>query len=285
MRHFHRAVVLVLLVVLHASARSQTPDAASSSQSARENGKSTRSQDDALLARAATLYYSTKSAGLTGFDCAVHPDWLKLMQSLESPNPLTEGNLPLLKGVVISLHARMNGKSTVEWIQPSISGKPLDQASAETIDDVHKAIEKTFVDFMQFWTPIVDGSMIPLSSTGIEIHHSSSGITLLMRQPDALVLEIFSNELVLKEFKIVTGGKMTDIAPSYDSADDVFLVSNFVAHTGSATIPAADVRDTDVEIEYRTVDGFPIPSRINVEEVGTGTFNFKLDDCRVNRTR
>jgi hypothetical protein len=286
MRHMHRAVVLVLLFVPHSLAQSQKAGAASPSQSAStEMGEAARRNDDALLARAATLYYSTKAAGLTGFDCVVHPDWVKLMQSSESQSPLTEGNLPVLNGVAISLRARLNGGSTLEWIQPSIANKPLDQASSEAIDDVHKTVEKTLMDFMQFWTPIVDGSMIPRSSAGIEIRHSSTGMVLLLRQPDAQVLEVFSNELVLKEVRIITGGKMIDIVPSYDSADDIFLVNKFVARTGSATVAATDQKEMNTEIEYRTVDGFPIPSRLNMEVGGTGTFNFKLDSCRANPTR
>jgi hypothetical protein len=85
--------------------------------------------------------------------------------------------------------------------------------------------------------------------------------------------------------RIITGGKLIDIAPSFDSADDIFLVNKFVARTGSATLPASDQKEMNVEMEYRTVDGFPIPSRLNMEVGGTGTFNFKLDSCRANPTR
>jgi hypothetical protein len=270
----------VLILVVYPSARAQQPDAAaaSSSQSA------ARSADDALLARAAKLYYSTKSAGLTGFDCTVHPDWMKLIESLETQGTVTEGNVLLLKSTGISLHARMNGGSRLEWIQPSNASKPLDQASAATIDQIHKTIEETLMSFMQFWTPIVDGSMVPLSSANIDIRHSPTGMVLLMRQPGALVMEIFSNDLIIKEFKLITGGKMIDLVPTNDSANEDLLVSHFVAHTGPATVSATDIQETDAEIVYQTIEGFPIPSMLNIEVVGTGTFNFKLDGCRANPT-
>jgi hypothetical protein len=286
MQQFLRAVVLVLILVVYSSARAQQPDAAaaSSSQSAAtQNEESRRSADDALLVRAAKLYYSTKSVGLSGFDCTVHPDWVKLIESMETQGTVTEGNVLLLKSTGISLHARMNGGSRLEWIQPSNASKPLDQASAATIDQIHKAIEEALMNFMQFWTPIVDGSMVPLSSANIDIRHSPTGMVLLLRQPDALVMEIFSNDLVIKEFKLVTGGKMIDLVPTYDSADEDLLVSHFVAHTGPATVSATNIQETDAEIVYQTIEGFPIPSMLNVEVVGTGTFNFKLDGCRVNR--
>ena len=286
MRHSPRAAALVFFLVAYASALAQ-PDQASPafSQSApAQNENSVRGNDDALLARAAKLYYSTRSAGLTGFDCAVHPDWPKLIQSSETQGNVAASSesLTLLKSVAINLHARMNGGSVVEWVQPSNASKPLDQASAEMLDQMHKAMEETLTGFMQFWTPFVDGSIVPPNSKGIEIRHSPSGLSLLLKQPDAIVMEVFSNELVLKEFRIVTGGKSIDLAPSYDSGDDGLLVNRFVAHIGPAKASATDVQEMDVEIYYQTVGDFPIPSRLNVEVVGTGAFNLKLDGCRVN---
>jgi hypothetical protein len=50
-------------------------------------------------------------------------------------------------------------------------------------------------------------------------------------------------------------------------------------------VAATDQKEMNTEIEYRTVDGFPIPSRLNMEVGETGTFNFKLDSCRANPTR
>ena len=37
-----------------------------------------------------------------------------------------------------------------------------------------------------------------------------------------------------------------------------------------------------VGIDYQTMDGFYIPSRLNMEVVGTGIFNFTMDGCKVN---
>src|ERR1700760_1603329 len=252
MRHLVRAATPVLLFVMFSSALAQQPDAGSSSQT----GNALRSNDeDALLARAAKLYYSTKSAGLTGFDCAVHPDWSKLFQGTESQinTAGSRESVNLLKSVAIRLHARMNGGSTLEWVQPSNASRPLDQASAETVDQMHKAIEETLTGFMQFWTPFVDGSVVPPNAKGIDIRHSPSGLILLLKQPDATVMEVFSNELVLKEFKVITGGRMIDLKPSYDSVDDGLLVSRFVAHIGPEKDSTKEAQEMDAEIYYQTV--------------------------------
>jgi hypothetical protein len=289
MRPLVRAAALLFSLPVCGFLFAQQPDSAPASSQAgdtQSQPRSHKSDDDATLARAAKLYYSTKSTGLTGFDCTVHPDWMTLIQSSRAQGTVTESSedVALLKSVAISLRARMNGSSALEWVQPSNASKPLDQASAEMLDEMHKGIEETLLGFMQFWTPFVDGSVVPPNSTGIEIRRSSSGLILLIKQSDAVVMEVFSNELVLKEFKVVTGGKMIDLKPSYDSTDDGLLVSRFVAQIGPASTSAAEVKEMDVEIYYRTVGDFPIPSRLNVNVVGTGTFNFKLDNCRVNQS-
>ena len=289
MRQSLRAATLVLLLVMYASAWAQQSDAApaSSSYTAAQDETSSRgNDDDLLLARAAKLYYSTKSAALTGFDCTVHPDWLPLIQSSETHSTVTENNenVLLLKGVAISLHARMNGSSVLDWVQPSNTSKPLDQVSAETLDQMHKTTQETLMGFMQFWTPFVDGSVVPPNARGVEITHSSSGMTLHVKQPDAEVTEVFSNELILKEFKVVTGEKTIDLVPSYDSTDNGLLVSRFVARIGPENASATEVQLMHVEIDYQTIGDFPIPSRLNMEVLGTGVFNFKLDGCRVNPT-
>lgn len=289
MRQSTRAAVVLSLVV-YASARAQQPDGASVSTSHRAAAQSETSRrgndDDALLARAAKLYYSTKTAGLTGFDCTIHPDWLSLIQSAENDSSVSDHseNVMLLKGVAVTLHARMNGASALDWVQPLNASKPLDQASAEMLDRMHKAAEQTLMGFMQFWTPFVDGSVVPPNAGGMEITHSSSGITLHVKQPDTEVTEVFSNELILQKFKVVTDGKTIDLAPSYDSTDAGLLVSRFAARIGPENATAAQAQEMHVEIYYQTIGDFPIPSRLNMEVVGTGIFNFKLDGCRVNPT-
>ncbi len=196
-------------------------------------------------------------------------------------------DMVLLKNIAISLHARIEwqldaGLGSAFECRASRSTRPPPKCSTQ----MHKATEETLMGFMQFWTPFVDGSVVPPNARGIEITHSSSGVTLHMKQPDAEVTEVFSNELILKEFKVVTGGKIIDLAPSYDSTDDGLLVSRFVAHIGPENAhSAAEVQEMHVEIYYQTIGGFPIPSRLNMEVVGTGTFDFKLDGCRVNPDR
>ena len=35
----------------------------------------------------------------------------------------------------------------------------------------------------------------------------------------------------------------------------------------------------NVDIDYQTINGFPIPDKLNMEVIGTGKFNFTFDGC------
>ena len=256
MRRPERTAVILLSFVVAASAWAQRPGsgaASTSSQDAVSQGHagSAGSDDDASLARTAKLYYSTRTAGLTGFDCAVHPDWRTLFESSVKHSTVSENdpNVLMLKSVAITLRARLNGKSMVDW-KPS-SDSPAPAGADFLLEQMHKAVDKTLEGFMQFWTPFVDGSVVQPNSKGLEITHASTGTTLHSRQPGVDVTE----------------------------ADKGLLVSRFIVEIRPENAPAQKM---NVEIYYLNIDGYPIPSTLNIEVVGTGIFNFALDGCRVN---
>jgi hypothetical protein len=279
--------LLLLSDLMCASAEPQKlvfAHAATPSQDAAQNARPRGDDDDAILARAGRLYYSTRAAGLNGFDCAIHPDWRTLIQSSVKNAMLYDidpGVLNLQK-VAITLDARLNGGSKVDWTQRPDTGKPADAKTARQLDQMHKAIDETLVGFMQFWTPFVDGSIVPAHSSGIDITPTATGITIHIKRPGASVTELFSNDLVLQRFSVITDAAAVDLSPSYDSTDKGLLVSRFVARIRKNGAPAEKAEEMHVEIYYQQVSGFPLPSRLNVEVIGTGVFNFGIDACRVN---
>lgn len=287
MPRLEQTVVILLSLVVTTSAWAQAPSAGASSTSspiAAPQGQegSAGSDDDALLARTAKLYYSTRTTGLTGFDCAVHPDWRPLFESSVKHSTVSENdpNVLMLKTVAITLHARLNGKSIVDWKPPSDSAAPA--GGTFILEQMHKAVDQTLKGFIQFWRPFVDGSAVPPNSKGLEITHAATGTTLHSTQLDANFTEVFSDTLVLQQFSVVTAGNSFNFQPSYESTDRGLLISRFVVDIRPENAPADKSQKMNVEIYYLNIDGYPIPSKLNVEVVGKAVFNFALDDCRVN---
>ena len=243
----------------------------------------TRANDE-LLAKAAKLYYSTKVAGLEGFDCEVHPNWRKLFSSATQGAAIADDDprLATLKPVKVTMHARMGGGSSVDWVQTTDPAKPDDADATSLLEQMHRATEQTVQGFLQFWTPFVDGSVVPANSGGMKVTHSATDTTIHVEQDGAEVTEIFSNELVLQHFNVVTSAASIKFAPSYQSTEKGLLVNQFDAQIdpiGQATVPAQELH---VKVTYSAVDGFPIPSNLNMEVVGTGIFDLAMDGCRTH---
>jgi hypothetical protein len=282
------------LAAAPSSARAQAAPA-SPAQTAAQPGPSTQSSasapgpDDAWLQKTGSLYYSSAKSGLGGFDCAVHPDWRTLFltanqgSAQESTVAADDARVLLLKTVNINLHAHMKGGSTLDWNQNQDPGKPLDDDSTALLSKMHQATEQTLEGFLQFWTPFIDGSVVPESADGLAITHTGTLHTIHAQQGATALTETFSSDLLLQHFDVDMNGISIKFQPAYKSTDQGLLVKSFQAHVQPAGVPADQAQEMHVDIEYQNLDGFPIPSRLNMDVTNTGDFNFVLDGCTVSR--
>ncbi len=241
--------------------------------------------DNAWLARTGSLYYSTARAGLNGFDCAVHPDWRALFTTASPGTEVSENDahVALLNSVKIALHAHMQGGSTMDWSQQTNPDKPLDEASNQMLAKMHAATEQTLEGFLQFWTPFVDGSVVPDSAQGLTITHTDTRHTIHAEQGDMALTETFSSDLLLENFDVDMKNVSIKFRPAYQSTGQGLLVKSFQAHVQPAGVGASQAQDMHVEIEYQTLDGFPIPAKLNMDVANSGNFHFVLDGCTVSR--
>jgi hypothetical protein len=246
----------------------------------------------ALLAKAVGLYYSSARTGLKGFDCSVHPEWRTLFLSATQGAGHGAGQgaavadddprILLLKTANIKLHGRLGGGSSLDWNLPATPEKPLNQDSTELVDQMHQATERTLTGFMQFWSPFVDGSVIPATADGLEITNTEKGHTLHADQGGTSLTEVLDNNLVMQQFNVATGGAKINFSPRYKPTDQGLLVNAFLAHIQAPQSPPEQAEEMHVEIEYQQVGSFPVPARIAMEISGQGKFNFALDGCTVN---
>jgi hypothetical protein len=273
------ALLAVCLISSVALAQNPPASPAIPSQPVQPSAKS--NPYDAVLARAAKLYYSTGKTGLDSFDCAVHPDWKALFVSAEKSSTATsDPRIALLDSVKITLHGRLKTAPSLDWNPPAAQ----DKDSIDLLDNMHKAVEQSLMGFMQFWMPFVDGSAVPTSSQDLEITRTEQGYKLHAVQGETTVTEMLDNQLLLKQFTVVMSTVTVNFVPAYKSTGQGLLVNNFVAHIQPAGIPPEQAQEMHVAIEYQTVDGFPIPARLAMNVVNSGELDFSLDGCAVTRS-
>jgi hypothetical protein len=241
--------------------------------------------EDAWLKKAGSLYYSTEKSGLGGFDCSVHPDWRTLFSSANGDAPVDadDARVALLENVKINLHAHLNGGSSLDWSPETNDGEPLDRDSITLLLKMREVTEQTLEGFVQFWTPFVDGSVVPASAEGLTITHTGSVNTIRAQDSQTALTETFSNDMLLEHFDVDQNGTSLKFQPAYKSTGQGLLVKSFQAHVQPAGLPPELAQEMHVDIEYQTLDGFPIPARLNTQMSDMGRFNFVLDDCTVSR--
>ena len=276
------AGIALVVSLLPAAAFSQTsPTTAPSTAPAAPADANT-----AFLTKASSIYYSTTKQGLTGFDCAVHPDWANLFKTvaIQKGIPPTEDQKPvaLLNTVKITMHARLNGPgSGLDWNPPDPTAPP-DQESIDLLNQMHQGIGQTLQGFLQFWAPFVNGSVIPDSPTGIEITKTAAGHSIHAVDGTTTLTEVLDTDDVLKEFYVETGGAKITFNPSYKPTPKGLLVSAFDATIVPPGATPDKQQKMKVGVEYQTVSGFLIPSTLSMDVTGTGAFSFTFDGCTVN---
>ncbi len=188
----------------------------------------------------------------------------------------------LLKNVKITMHARMKGGSTLDWVAASNPDKALDQSSTDLLDGMHQSVQQTLEGFLQFWSPFMEGTVVPDSTQGLEITHTPTEHTIHAKQGTTELTEVFSSDLVLKQFNVNLGSTSIKFAPAYKPTPQGLLVNAFDAHIMPAGVPPEQAQVMKVGIEYQTANGLTIPAQLNMEVEGTGTFNFTFDTCTTN---
>jgi hypothetical protein len=284
-------VAIVAICLTTSAARAQNPPAsqppaATAGQPAKPATQPAAkpNPENEWLARTSKLYYSSAKAGLNGFDCDVQPDWQTLFVTANKGATIAEDDprLVLLKTVKITMHARMKGGSTIDWVAASPPDKPLDQSFTDLLDGMHQSVQQTLEGFLQFWSPFMEGSVVPDSAEGLEITHTPTVHTIHASQGGTELTEVFDNNQVLEQFNVVMSGTSIKFSPTYTPTAQGLLVNRFAAHIQPAGYTPEQAQDMKVAIEYQTVDGLTIPGSLNMEVVGTGTFIFAFNGCTTN---
>jgi hypothetical protein len=242
----------------------------------------------AFLAKASGIYYSTTKQGLTGFDCAVHPDWAGIFKTLEKKPATTadertayEKDVALLNSLKITLHVRLTGPgSGMDW-EPGTMAPP-DPDSLEMVDHMHQATGQNLQGFLQFWTPLVNGSVIPDTTSGITVEKTETGHTIHAVDGSTNITEVLDTGNVLKEFIVEMQGAKITFNPTYKPTPNGLLVSSFATRIQPPGATAEKQQKMNVGVEYQTVKGFLVLHTLTMDDVGMGTFAYTFDGCTVN---
>jgi len=277
-------VFLIPAVGLGQTSPANGPSTAPPAQASADKAPAALSDADAtFLAKASSLYYSTTKLGLTGFDCTVRPDWANIFKTVLKGTPAAADDKPIaaLNSTKITIHARLTGPgSALEWTPGTVA--PPDAESFELLEYMHQSTGQALQTFMQFWTPFVNGSVIPDPAAGSEVKKTQTGHTIHTMDGSASITEVLDAANVVKQFNVETGGAKIDFEPSYKPTPNGLLVSGFAVRIQPPGATPDKEQKMDVGVEYQTVNGFLLPHTLSMDAIGTGNFTFTLESCTVN---
>lgn len=238
-------------------------------QSAAVAGQSQTAELDALLKKANSLYYSYAREGVTGFDCEVKPDWVQIVGAGDT-------RLPLLNAVTMRLHARVDGSSKLEWIDPPNATDP-----GGVLGKMHSAMDDTLTGFLQFWMPFIHGDVIPESAEGMGVHKSADGIVIHGEGAGVTLDEQLDNALNLKHYDVTMTNQLVKFEPGYKATAKGLLVNNFLARMGPPNATPEQMQEMHVSIDYQQVQGAEVPQRMKMEVKETGAVTVTMTGCTV----
>lgn len=245
---------------------------------------------DVLLAKAAASYYSAVRPGpahgvLESFQCNIQPDWPKLLAAMDKATgqasaesvASNDPRLALLAPITISVTAEINGRSTLNWNQP----EQTDENANGTLELAHQTVQHALEGFFQFWTPFINGTIVPKTSEGIEIHQTAQNLTLHAQMSDQNLNEIFAPDLTLREFNVSMSGVRIRFNPAFENTPEGLLVKTFDSHIQLPGTPPPPERGMQVALEYQAVQGFQLPAHLSIDVDHTGHAGFAFSGCTV----
>lgn len=266
-----RSAVFIVTCSLVALAAAQTPPSSPSTNA-----------NNAWLAQAAKLYYSSSKAGLKGFDCALHPDWQALYASKSggSVSAADESPVALLNSVKTAVHARMDSGSIVDWNPPA---QQFDTDQTALLSQMHDALNQMVQGFMQFWSPFIEGQVIPDSSDGLDMTATADGgMKIHVATSQVEVTEVFDSSYILHQYNVILSGTKVDVTPTYSPSDHGLLITHFHA-TIQPLGDAQKVQEMNVDIAYQWLQGYPIPARLDMDVTDVAGLNVAFENCTVQR--
>jgi hypothetical protein len=279
---------VALLIVSLDAARAQKSSARQIAEPVQQPRVLSARESGDLLAKVASLYYFGIS-DLKGFTCAVHPDWQAVYKASHNgaANAPNDPDIRLLNSVTVTMSKQIEGAATVEWNAPTDAAKPLDENSIKLLDGLHEQLEFILGSLLSQWEPFVNGETIVDISNGIEITQTENGYSLRFGEGIGARTTLLDKKLVIQRFaQAASDGTSVKSLPKFTSTHDGLLVSSFISYIDRPDAGPGDLQKMQVDVEYRTVDGFHLPSRLRLtDQEFVGGFQIDMDGCKVIRNQ
>ncbi|HEY5994139.1 MAG TPA: hypothetical protein VIU46_06000 [Gallionellaceae bacterium] len=247
--------------------------------SALPSGKTSAKEEILLKARAS--YYSLKKEGLNEFKCSIEPDWEAPLAELRKTNPQeVERRLKLFKKMHFEFTASVLGNIDVTH---RYDGEvPADMAA--NFEQIYGGIRQMTSGFYATWKGFTLTPFLPEAREAYTLDQEPSQYRLGYEGGGTKVVTFLDPDMAITSAQITNDAFDSTITPKFRKVAGGFLMSGYDA-VFEGTSPPSKIT-LHVLIDYKLVDGFQLPSRLDLQGSSEGKpFSLVVSfvDCHATR--
>ncbi|MGI4827065.1 MAG: hypothetical protein ACRYFU_02595 [Janthinobacterium lividum] len=237
-------------------------------------GQSTKATT-AAFRNARNLYYTPVDQGLQGFQCEVAFNWKQFIEKANSaPVQDTDERLHYLQSIKLSVTDDLHGTGSLEWLAPTTAP----DASEASITQIRTGLQGLWSGFFQSWNGFYNGELIS-QTDNTSVERTANGYHVFTRQGARLAEEQYSNDLTLETLHVGTPEIDSVLSPVFERTPRGRVVTQLNSIVKRP--PTAAGTSVKMAVQYAEVNGFQLPSALDINVAGAADFSFRLANCTV----
>lgn len=234
-----------------------------------------------LLKKARAAYYSLKTEGMTGFTCAMVPNWTALLQTQGVTDPATlTPAVEKLNQLHFSVTVDGNGAAKVTHNEISAENQKV----AEGLKQIYSGMEQMTTGFFQTWSVFVVNPPLPEPDTEIELEKAAAEYRIRYNEGATKVGVNMGKDYAVSSVKATTADFDSVIRPHFAKSGKGFLMSSYEAqYEGTG---GKDKTELQVALDYQDVSGMKLPQKLNLKGSYNGTpfqVEVAFSDCTASK--
>ena len=221
-------------------------------------------------------YYTPVDKGLQSFQCDVAFDWKQFIEKANSaPVSEMDQRLLYLQSIKLSIHDDLNGTGSLEWVAPTTAP----EASEASVAQIRTGLQALWSGFFQSWNGFFNGELVSSTDNNTSVERTANGYHVSMRQGAKLAEQQYSSDLMLQSMHVATPEIDSMLKPVFTATPQGLLVTGL--NSVVKRLPAEPGTRVNMTVAYAEVNGFQLPSTLNINVGDTADFHFILANCTV----
>lgn len=220
-----------------------------------------------IIKEARAAYYSLRSRGLDEFEASVQPNWrLVLKDQLAQDPAAADQGLTMLNGIHFQVSLGRNGATKITHHEDVA---PNNEKAAAGFQQIFSGMEQAMSGFFDSWTPFMLTSPFPEVTGEYTLEDANNQYHLSYKDGSAAIATTMSKDLVISEIKVDSPEFKSVLKPQFTKSAQGLLLSGYEAIYQGTT--GGESVQLNVRIENQPVNGFQLPSKLNLDGSYQGT--------------